>query len=163
MLGGPNTLTILDAQDQIPEPAPAGLFAVRIRLLFQAHLHDHALFAHFQDYVERVLLGIVEHLNELYQVRVVQLLHDGNLLSNEIERIAGLASTLAAELGRKRVPDACPGKEAMWLCPRTLAQDMGLGTLPQARLGELFDGLVRLAVLVSGVRVFSQIRGRTGQ
>ena len=61
----------------------AAFLTVWICILFQANLHDDSLFAHFQHHVKRIFVRVIENLDQLHQVGMVQLLHDGNLFANQ--------------------------------------------------------------------------------
>jgi hypothetical protein len=77
--------TVFEPQNHVAQPAAALLLAVGVSALIKANLHDDALLAHLHDHVERVFFGVVEDLNEGDEVGVVQLLHNGNLLLDELE------------------------------------------------------------------------------
>jgi hypothetical protein len=93
--------------------------------VIQADFHDDALFAHFHDHVNRILLGVVEDFDELDQVRVVELLHDGNLLANQMQSVVMAAECLRNTPPRsQRTAGRATGSEA------GLAKDVGLCALP---------------------------------
>ncbi len=63
-------------------------------MIVHAHMHDDALLTHLEHHVERIFGRIVEHFVQCDQVGMIELLHDGNLLANEIERVAILDDVL---------------------------------------------------------------------
>lgn len=89
-------LTVFDGQNEVSEPIATLFLTVRSRVIVQAHLHDDALFAHLHDHVQRVLLWIVQDLDELDQIRVVELLHNGDLFADEVEGIILLPRSRAS-------------------------------------------------------------------
>lgn len=119
-------MQVLDAQYQVSEPVTARLLAVRIRRFLQPDLHDHALLAHLHDHVERVLLRVVQHLDELYEIGMVQLLHDGDLLADQIERVSLLAGPRTSNTGRQGSIEPRAPERPM----RPLLEDVGLRALP---------------------------------
>jgi hypothetical protein len=77
----------------------AGFFAVWFRRLTKTNLHHNAFSAHLHDHVKRVLFGVIEHFNKLDEVRVIQLLHDGDFFANQIEGVAHLTGTRTSRMG----------------------------------------------------------------
>jgi hypothetical protein len=123
--------TILEPQNHVAQPAAALLLAVGVSALVEANLHNDALLAHLHDHVERVFLGVVEDFNEGDEVGVVQLLHNGNLLLDELkgshllDRRLGMAMQGRVEANAGGQGTAAGGGAA---------QQVGLGALAQARL-----------------------------
>ncbi|ROV87366.1 hypothetical protein VSDG_09877 [Cytospora chrysosperma] len=118
-----------------------------------------------QTSAARVLLRVVQDLDQRHQVRVVQLLHDGDLLADQEQRVLGLLVLLVAQLVRHGGVHARAGAGAggggggrrLLMGARRSparpawppAQDVGLGALAQPCLGELLDGIL-VAELVDG-------------
>jgi hypothetical protein len=101
-------LTVLDTQNQVTEPIPTIILGAWLSPLVKANLHDDALLTHLQHHVQRVLVRVIEHLDQLHQVRVVELLHDGNLLPDQVQSVLGLEGVMLTELPLMRSPWRSP-------------------------------------------------------
>jgi hypothetical protein len=94
------------------------LFSVRVGTLLKTYLHDNALFAHFHDHVERVLLGVVQHLHQGHEIWVIELLHNGDFLLDQLKGIVFFGGGVSVQrrveayaCGERSPPGAGPAKE----------------------------------------------------
>jgi hypothetical protein len=127
----PSFLTVLDAQNHIAKPTPACFFVVRVGSVINTNLHNDALLTHLQDHIQRVFLRIIQDLNQRNKIVMVQFLHNGNLLLDQIQRVI----RLWCEFIRRR-----HSVEGLSFLVRS-SQEIGLGALAQTRFGKLLDGI----------------------
>nr|POE78496.1 hypothetical protein CFP56_60728 [Quercus suber] len=134
---------VFDPEDHVAEPAAACFLRVWIRTFVQADLHDHALLAHLQHNVQRILVRIVEDFDQGYQVVMIKFLHDGDLFLDQVERIVILAvlQSVGGRLAVQRRVEADGSEMSRSSARSGFTEQIRLRALAETRFGELLDSL----------------------